>query len=267
VLAVVDHDQRPPPRQIIHGSVERVAPRQLPHTKHSGQRRRDQLALCEWGELDPPHAVRERVERVGGGLGRQPRLAAPARAGKRKHSRRAQRTRNLSQLALSPDEARQLVREVVRQRVERAQRLGARWQIRMAEREHVLRPPKIAQPMCPEVNQLYAVGQPLDDQIMYRTRDQRLSTMRDRAQPPAAAQRDAEVVALVAQLRLCSVQRDPDPQLEIARPRLPRERQLSLERRHDRIRRPGERRHHAVALPFSTGRTPLWRPIASDSSA
>ncbi len=83
-------------------------------------------------------------------------------------------------------------------------------QVRVGEREHVLRPPEVAKTMGAEVDERGALRQPLDDEVVDRAREQRLPAVRDPPQPRAATQGDAEVVALVAQLCLGGVQRDPD---------------------------------------------------------
>ncbi len=118
----------------------------------------------------------------------------------------------------------------------------------MGEREHVLRTPEIPQPVRPEIDERHTVRQPIDDKIMHGTRQQYLAAMSDRPQPRTPTQRDTEIIALVAQLRLRGMQRDPHPKLQPIGPDLRGQRTLGLQRRRHRVGRARERRHDAVAL-------------------
>ena len=119
----------------------------------------------------------------------------------------------------------------------------------MHEREHVLRAPQVTQSMHPAIDQLDVLGKPVDDQVARRTRQQRLPTARDRAQPRAPRQRQPEVVALIAQLRIGRVQtRSAPADRSPSGHTIARSSQLGLQRRRDRVRRARERAHHAVAL-------------------
>jgi hypothetical protein len=92
--------------------------------------------------------------------------------------------------------------EVVRKRVERAQGLVTGREVGMTQREHVLGPPEVAEPVAPEIDQLGALREPVDDEVVDATRQQSLAAVADRAQSGAPVQRRAEVVALVEQLCL-----------------------------------------------------------------
>ena len=72
--------------------------------------------------------------------------------------------------------------------------------------------------------------------------------MTDGADPGAATQGVAEVVAPVAELGFAGVHRDPHPQLSTFRPDLSRKCPLHGDRCRHGIRRPAERPHDAVAL-------------------
>ena len=80
----------------------------------------------------------------------------------------------------------------------------------MAELEHPLRPMEILQAVRAEVQQRRAVGQTVGDEIRGCVRHENLATVSARAQPCAPNDGVAEVVALVAELRVAGVQRDPD---------------------------------------------------------
>ena len=120
----------------------------------------------------------------------------------------------------------------------------------MHEHEHVLRAAQVTQAMHAAVDQLDAGGQPVDDQVARGARQHRLPAAGDRAQPRTPGQREAEVVALIAQLGIGCVQGDPHPQIEPIRPHDRAQLELGLQRRRHRVRRARERAHHAVALPL-----------------
>ncbi len=78
----------------------------------------------------------------------------------------------------------------------------------MAQLGHPFGPRQIAQLMGSQVGQPGVVGQPVGHQLLGRTRQHRLATMRQIAQPGGAVDRRTDVVALVAQLHLSGVHTD-----------------------------------------------------------
>ena len=74
----------------------------------------EQLGLAKRGQLHRPDAVGEVAGPLPGQLQSEPRLATATSPGQRQQPRAAQERAGLGQLALAADEARQLLREVVR---------------------------------------------------------------------------------------------------------------------------------------------------------
>ncbi|MGQ0575647.1 MAG: hypothetical protein ACT4RN_15810, partial [Pseudonocardia sp.] len=99
VLAVVQHEQAPMPRQVRE---HRVGP--ALHAQHPGQRVDDERPGRERGQLDPPHAVRVLARRGGGDPLRQPGLAAPAGAGEGEQARPGQQLGGPVEVAPASDE-------------------------------------------------------------------------------------------------------------------------------------------------------------------
>jgi hypothetical protein len=126
------------------------------------------------------------------------------------------------------------------------------------EREHVFRPTKIAQSVRPTIEKLGPIGQLIHDQIARRAREQRLTAARDRAQPSATSQCESEVVALISQLSIRRMQRDPNSHVDPFRPRECPQLALRLQRRRERVRRPRERPPTLSPSPCSMGRTPSY---------
>ena len=81
VLAVVEHEQRPAGGEIGARGLELRHARQRTHPQRLRDRRPDQPLVSQRRQLDPPAAVGVAVQGLGGGLQREPRLAAAARAG------------------------------------------------------------------------------------------------------------------------------------------------------------------------------------------
>ena len=90
----------------------------------------------------------------------------------------------------------------------------------MREREDALRAAEVPEAMLPAVDQFNPLRQVLGDEVVSRMREQRAPTVCDRTDPGAPRQRDPEVVALVAELRVGRVQRDAHAQLDPALPLL-----------------------------------------------
>src|SRR5262249_23448852 len=99
-------------RQIGADGLKLGHTRQRPHIEGLRNRRRDQPALGELRQIDPPDAVTE----AAAGLGSEPqakaRLAAPPGTGQRQQPRRSQGLAKLAELALAANEARERQRHV-----------------------------------------------------------------------------------------------------------------------------------------------------------
>ena len=62
MLAVVEHDQRPPRRQVRARRLQIGHARQRPHAQRLGHRRAHQRLVSQRRQLDPPDPVRERID-------------------------------------------------------------------------------------------------------------------------------------------------------------------------------------------------------------
>jgi hypothetical protein len=102
--------------------------------------------------------------------------------------------------------------------------------------------------MNTEINELGALGEPVEDQVARRPGQHDLTAVRDPAQPGAALDRLTEVTPLVAPLSLCGVQGDAQLQRRFLRPSLGMNGTLHLQRGSHGIRCAGERRHNARRL-------------------
>jgi hypothetical protein len=138
----------------------------------------------------------------------------------REDALRGERVRDLGELALAADEARQAVGQIGGEGIERAQRLELRGKVRMRDAEDLLGATEIAQAMDAEVDELCRVGETVGDEVTNGARDDNLAAVGDSPQARAAVERLPEVVALITQLRLASVDGDPHPKQRRRRPLL-----------------------------------------------
>jgi hypothetical protein len=113
VLAIVEHEQRSPPREVADERVERGALRGHRDAERRERGLGDESRIAEPRELDEPDAVGRRVQGRAADLEGEPRLAAAAGTGQRKQSRALERAGDLRLLAPAAHEARQRAREVV----------------------------------------------------------------------------------------------------------------------------------------------------------
>ena len=149
---------------------------------------------------------------------------------------------------VSADERRELDREVVRVRVERAQLRMRGGQVRVDDLPHALRPAEVLQAVHPEVGQARLLRQAVDDEPRGRVRHEDLVAVADRAQPRASDHGLTEVVALVAQLGLAGVDRHAHVEVGALRPVLAEEPSLGVDRGGDGVGRACERGDDAVAF-------------------
>ena len=110
------------------------------------------------------------------------------------------------------------------------------------------RAPEVLEPVPTQVGQGHALAQFVGDQRGRDVRQEHLAAVPARPQPRAADDGETEVVPLVAQLRFAGVQRHANVEGEPVGPLLRGQHPLRRDRRLERVRRPAERRHDAVAL-------------------
>ena len=114
MLAVVEHHEQLPVAQISRHRLLDGARRTVLDAQDLRHRVGHQRPAGEPGELDEPHAVRRVPKQPGGGFEREAGLATAARPGKRQQAMAAGEADDLPKLALAPDEARELERQVAR---------------------------------------------------------------------------------------------------------------------------------------------------------
>ena len=153
MLAVVENQQQGTILDKLDQCFGHRAPRLFLDAQHRCHRLRHQLRIGDWRELHEPDAIRIFVEHVGCDLQRKAGLAEAADAVKRHQSRFAQHLLHFGELALAADERRDLVRQVVRRRLHRAQRGKLGTQLRPDDLIHALGMREIAQPHAAEIAQ------------------------------------------------------------------------------------------------------------------
>src|SRR5262249_47337777 len=131
-----------------------------------------------------------------GDLKPEPSLPHPARAGEDEEARLGllEKTPDLEDLALAPDEGRGLHREVVGKTVQGAKRGELRDETRGHELEDTLRPLQILEPVLAEVLQVSGRRQALPRELGGARPEQDLSSVGGVGEPRAAVERGAEVV-------------------------------------------------------------------------
>jgi hypothetical protein len=100
---------------------------------------RHQRGVGDRLQCDEPRAIGMLVEDFGGELQREPRLADAAGTQQGDQPRGFQKLPDMREVVLAADERRQLLRQIVRRRVERAQRRKILQQIRVQQLIHALR--------------------------------------------------------------------------------------------------------------------------------
>ena len=123
----------------------------------------------------------------------------------------------------------------------------------MQQLPHTFRTSQVLETMQTKIEQCRAIGQPVGNQRGGDIRDQHLPAVPARAQPSAADDRQAEVVALVPQLGLAGVNRHPHRERDAITPALGTEQLLRAQAGGDGVRRSAERAHDAVTLALLDG--------------
>ena len=150
----------------------------LAHAQHLGGRAGDQRRIDDRREIDEPDAVRIRVHQVGADLHREARLAEAAHAEQRQQPRLTEPLLGLRHFALAADERRGLLRQVVRRRLERAQRRKLLPEVRMQDLVDVLGRGQVLQPDAAEIAQRDPRGQALAEGIDHGVGKQHLAAVR-----------------------------------------------------------------------------------------
>ena len=212
-----------------------------PQPERLGDQRPDASGLAQRRKRHEEDATREGVGELGRGLERQPRLAGAAWPGEGDQPRPvrdqlAQRRELVVASQQRPRGDRQVAAMQRLQRRELAREAVDDQLVQLDRLEHVL------EPVRTEVDELDAV-----EQRPRRPGDKDLPAMPGGHDPRRAMDVHADVVRRDGE-RLAGVDPDPDPDLDAGRPARPRERQLSVGRRGDRVLRSGECHEQGVAL-------------------
>ena len=202
----------------------------------------DPVAVDHGGELDEPDQL-HRSGPLGGGLHRQPGLAAAAGAGQRHHAVLPQQLDDVLELPDPSDERGELGGQVVLDRVERPQRREVDGQPGRLELEQPLRPGQVAQTVVAEVDERGAGRQLVDRQPSRELAHQDLTAV---GQPPdagAAVECDTPIGPVGSDRGLTGVDRHADPGRHVFGPGMPDQPSLQRDRGVHRVRRPvGTRR-------------------------
>ena len=236
MLAVVEDQQRLQRLEVRAQRLRERASRLFAHAQHLRDLVRDQRRIADRREIDEPDAVRIRVEHVGGDLQREAGLAETAHAEEREQARALEQLLRLGDFALAPDERRELLRQVVRRRFERAQRREILPQVGMQDLVDVLGRRQVLEPDAAEIAKRDRRGQAGADLVDDRLRDQDLAAVRDAHDPRRAIDGRAEVI-VVAPLEHAEVQAAADADRDPVRDRRIDQRLLEHHRGVDGVER------------------------------
>ncbi len=132
VLGVVEYEQELPRPQVVLQRLRKAPARLLAEPERRRHRLRDETRVGQRRQLDQPDAVRERFDEFRRNLQRETRLAATARTGQGEEAGPAEQRLDVGNVALAADEARELLGQVVGNRIERAQRGKGLRQVRVS---------------------------------------------------------------------------------------------------------------------------------------
>jgi hypothetical protein len=246
LLAVVDDQHQLAGLQVRGQRLDERAPRLLAHAQDARSLARHQPLVANGLQIDEPHPVRVRVHHRRADLQREARLAEPPHAEQSQQPRPLQHVLDLVALALASDERGQLLRQVVRRRLELAQRRKLLPKLRMHDLEDCLGGREPLQPHAAEIEQRHPVGEPVLHRLGHRPRHEDLLPVRRPHDPRRAVDRGAEIV-VVALVRRPGVQSAAHLQRQPRRrPGVPQP-QLDRNHRRQRVRRRPEHRVDAVA--------------------
>ena len=178
VLAVVEDQQELPILDMLKQCVRDPAPRLLLDPERRRHRLRHQPRIRERRELDEPYAIGKVVQHLGAHLQRDPCLAQSADARHRHEAVPVEPSLDFGELAVAADERRELLRQIVRLRAERAQRGKVAPQRWVDELVDALGSRQIAQAHAAEVRELGVWWEASDDEQRHRLREQHLAAVR-----------------------------------------------------------------------------------------
>ncbi len=191
-----------------HEGIQHRTARRLLYVEDRADRAGDEISIGERREVGEPHAVLEAIQHFRPDLQRAPRLADTSGTEQRDDAVAVHDRLDLRDVAIAPDEARHLLRQVVVGNVQRPQRRKVRSEAECGHLKHVFRRGEVLEPVHAHVAQLRAGRKRWGGRVGSRLREQYLLAVTDREQSGHAVQRRAEIVR-VAFVRRADVQRDP----------------------------------------------------------
>ena len=246
MLAVVEDQQQLARLEIGAERLHDRAARLFADAEHLRGLARDKRAVADRRKIDEPRAVAVAVEHVARDLQRQPRLAQPADPGQREQSGSSQESLGILDFALAADKRRELLRQVVRRRFQRAQRRERLPKARMQQLVDSFRARESLEAHLTKVAERDPLVQPSDQPIRDRLREQHLATIGKRHDACRAVERRPQVVVAVP-LGLPDVQAATDSERDTGRQRRVGECQLGRDDCGDTVDRIREHGHNAVA--------------------
>ena len=190
---------------------------------------------------------------------RQPGLAHAAGAGQGHQPVLGQQLPHLGQLGFAANEARQLHRKMVGNNAfGNPQRWEVVDQVGVAQLHHSFGARQITQRMGAQIGQPGIGGKPVGHQILGGARQQGLAPMPQIAQPRGAVDGRAGIVAFIAQLDFTGVHTDAQPDRR-------QRRSLQLQRAATASEARANAATKLSPSPCSTGRTPSWAAMMSDT--
>ncbi len=196
VFAVVEHQQQLPVAHIVDQRVDHRPPHVILDAQDRSHGLRHEALVGDRRQLNEPHTIRIFIDDVGGDLQRQPRLADPADSTECQEPRFLEGCLDFLLLALAANERRDLLRQVIRNRLQRSQCREIRTQLRMLDLIDVLGARQIAQANATEIAQRHAVGQPVPNKVGDSLRNQHLPTVRRTHDPCGTIDGAAEVITV-----------------------------------------------------------------------
>ncbi len=254
LFEVVEDEEELARPKVLGERVPQVVVARHREASRLGDRDEDGDGFARLRQVDEEDAVGVVLEDVRRRLDGQSRLADPARAGERHEPDRVapKQPRELVELGRATDQRRRRARQVVRCRVDRAQRreIGVE-----ALRRHLVEPlgrRQVLEAMLAEVSQARAGRHRAADERSGRLRREDLAAMGRRHDPRRPMDVDTDVDA-AGQLGVSGMDADADLDLGPSRPRFRRDRPLDLDRGRDGIAGSPEDAEERVSLCTDLG--------------
>ena len=217
MLAAVEDEQPGAVPEMVQHRGGQVAPWLLDDAEGRRDRLEDEVGVDDGPELDQPRPLVVVVEVIGRQAEAQPRLADAARSDEGQERRDAQDRPGVGELAVAPDEARQLARQVAGATARGPERPEFADEPVGGDLVQPLEPDEVLEPVLAEVDQGDVRGQVAADEVVAHLGDEDLTAMAGRADPGGHVDVDPDV-ALVGADRLAGVEAHPDLHPDVARP-------------------------------------------------